>query len=96
MLLALAVCIAFPVFFTETLVAAEIDHDCCAKEEETQDCLPCLYIHAAINLLKNLREIVSFPSSPLLQFYLVQTSEKCSNNYFYHLSSVALKVRFNT
>jgi hypothetical protein len=95
-LLALSFCIIFSVFFTETLVVAEIEHDCCPKEEETQDCLPCLHIHAVINLLKNLRETVNFCSSPFLQLSLVQTSEKYSGYNFYLFSPVELKVRFNT
>ena len=99
LLLALAICLAFPFFFTETLVAAEIEHDCCPKEEtkeETQDCLPCLHFLAAENLLKNLKQTAIISSSLVPILPVVQVSEDYSSYNFYHLSSVELKVRFNT
>jgi len=93
-LLILAICIIFPIFFTETLVVNEIEHECCT-EEETQDCLPCLYFWAAINLLRNLKQEV-LSSSPVLFLSLVQIPENYFNFNSYYLSPLELKVRFNT
>jgi len=95
LLLALAVCIVFPIFFTETLIVEELDHYCCVKEEEN-DCRPCLRILAAECFLTTLRLTVIISPSPLLQSSLVQTPEKYSGFNFYHLSPIGLKVRFNT
>ena len=94
LLLAFAVFIILPIFFTETLAVAELDHDCCVKEKD--DCTPCLRILAAEYFLKTLRLTVFVTPTPLLQLSLVQTIEKCSSLDFYQPSPIDLKVRFNT
>jgi len=100
-LLVLAFCIAFPVFFTETMVIAEFDHDCTAEKEnvctkEIPICRPCLKIEAAINFLKTLRPGVVFSPSVTPLPITLQTSEPHFRVTFYHISSVNMKVRFNT
>ena len=102
LLFALAVCIVFPVFFTETLAVAKLDHDCiekidsCHVPEEEENCQPCLQIQAAEHFLKTLRLTIIFSSSPVSSLSFVQTSENLSYHIFCPLSPIELKVRFNT
>jgi len=95
LLLALAACVAFPFFFTETLVVVEIEHDCCTKEE-TQECITCLHMLAAINLQLKLKiaALVSSSFEPLL--FSIQINRDYNDLHIDYLSPVELKVRFNS
>jgi len=101
--LILAVCIVFPVFFTETLVLAELEHDCTTENEncrtttkEEEICHPCLQIEAALNFLKILKQADIVTSlTPYLTFPVKLTENNTGYNTF-SLSPVELKVRFNT
>jgi len=95
MLLVLMISIVFPFIFTETLVVAEIEHDCCTTEE-TQDCIPCLHYLVAINFLNNLKYSVFIPSSLAIISSQIKIPEWHSRSNYYYLSPVELKVRFNT
>jgi len=90
MLLIPAACIAFSVVFTETLTAAEHDHDCTGE-----DCPICLQIEAAKCFLKNLKQAVIglFLTFCLLFSVKIRKEYAC---FIPFLSPVALKVRFNT
>jgi len=90
MLLVPAACIAFSVVFTETLTAAEHDHDCTGE-----GCPVCLQIEAAKCFLKNLRQAVLGLFFSLCLVFSAQIHKKYA--YFIPLlSPVALKVRFNS
>jgi len=90
LLLIPAACIAFSVVFTETLTAAEHDHDCTGE-----DCPVCLQIEAAKCFLRNLKlAVIGLFFAVCLEFS-VQIHIK--HAYFIPLlSPVALKVRFNS
>ena len=103
LLLALAACVVFPVFFTETMTVVELDHECAAKEgncrktpTEEEICQPCLRIEAAMHFLKNLKPALVVVSSAMPLLVSAHTPEHYSYVHFYFLSPVELKVRFNT
>jgi hypothetical protein len=86
----LAVCIAFSVFFAETMIAAEYNHDCTEK-----DCPVCLRIEAAQYFLKTLK----FAGIGLfLAVFLAFSVQICKKpaHFTSFLSPVTLKVRFNS
>ena len=101
MLLVIAVCIVFSVFFTETLVLVESDHDCISEKEscritEEEICRPCLQIEAAKNFLKTLKPAgVTAYLTPDLMFP-IRFTENNSGYNAYLLSLIEQKVRFNT
>jgi hypothetical protein len=87
----MAVCVVFSVVFTETLIAEERDHDCIGE-----GCPICIQIEAAKNFLKTFK-FASF--SLLFAAFLALSAQKPPSfgKYFHFLlSSVALKVRFNS
>ena len=87
--LAIAVCIAFSVAFTENLAAGEIDHDCTGE-----NCPYCLHIETAKGFLKTLKTAGSFSS---LTSHLALTAKIPESNTecnIYPHSPIALKVRF--
>jgi hypothetical protein len=90
LLLIPAACIAFSVVFTETLIAAEHDHDCTGE-----GCSVCLQIETAKCFLKNLKLTVISLFFSICLLFSVQIRIK----YVFFiplLSPVALKVRFNS
>jgi len=88
LLLALAACFVFSVIIAETMIAGSRDHDCIGK-----DCLICMIIKTANNLLK--------PASNILFLIgclvFLGRIHKCDTGHnACPLSPVALKVRFNS
>ena len=89
--LALAVCIAFSVVFTESLAIGDIDHDCIGE-----NCPYCLHIETAKDFLKTLKTAGSFT---FLTGHLAFTAiipENDAEYTVYSQSPIALKVRFNS
>jgi hypothetical protein len=93
LLLTLTACIAFAIFFSETLAAAELDHDCIGEEH---GCLICLQIEAINNFLKTLKiaGIIVFFAGYLV--FSAQTFQRHMGFITYLYSPVALKIRLNT
>ena len=101
LILLLSVCIVFPVFFTETLIVADLAHGCenegnCTTTTEEDICYPCLQMELAKNFLK-IQRSASVIANPAfnLTFSTRFTENNAVSNYC-SLSSVKLKVRFNT
>ena len=94
LLLALTLCIAFPVVFTEMLTVAELDHECITKGE---NCRPCLYIEAAKSFLKTLKpatDITVYSAADVKPtFQYPQDYTGCNTYPFF---PITLKVRLNT
>jgi len=92
--LILVISVVFSVGFTEILAANNLDHDCCKKEEK--GCLPCLKIEIAKRFLRiiKLAGIVLFFSGPL--FFPIRIIQKDTGFNPCSLSSIEMKVRFNT
>jgi len=90
MLLIPAACIAFSVVFSETLTAAQHDHDCTGE-----GCPVCLQIEAAKCFLKNLKQAVIGLFLTFCCVFQVQVYRKLAYLILL-LSPVALKVRFNS
>ena len=92
--LVLVISVVFSVGFTEILAANNLDHDCCKKEEK--GCLPCLKIEMAKRFLRVLKlaGIVLFFN--WLLFFPIRIIQKDADYKLYHLSSIVMKVRFNT
>jgi len=91
LLLALAVCIAFSVVFTENLAAGNIDHDCIGES-----CPYCLHIETAQGFLKALKTAgaCTFFTGPLVFTAIIP--EKNAECITYPQSPIALKVRCNS
>jgi hypothetical protein len=89
--LALAVCIAFSVVSAETLVAASLDHHCTGE-----NCIPCLQIEAAKNLLKTLKVLSIVLCFAVLLVIPVLNPQKYTGFNPYFLSLVAQNVRSNS
>jgi len=91
LLLVLAVCIVFSIVSAETLIASEHDHEC------TGNCCPvCLQIEIVNCFLKtfNLAGFILLFAAFLAFFAKVHY---IYNEFFYYrLTPVALKVRFNS
>jgi hypothetical protein len=89
LLLAMAVCIAFPVILTGLLVTDCLGHDCTEP-----DCPICQKIEMAEIFLKNLKlaGIVLFFTGCFV--FLVQVIKAYAVYDAYILSPIALKVRF--
>ena len=89
--LAIAVCIAFSVAFTENLAAGEIDHDCTGE-----NCHVCLHIETAKDFLKALKTAGSFASLTGHLVFTAKTPENSTECTTYSQSPIALKVCFNS
>jgi hypothetical protein len=87
--LALAVCVVFSAFFTETLAAASLDHDCTGE-----GCPICLEIQIATNFLKTLKlaGIILFITALLM--FPARTHHTTELPCLY--SPITLKVRYNS
>ena len=99
--LVLAICVIFPVFFTETMVAAEFDHDCVAQDggcyiAKKEYCQPCLLIQAAKYFLKTFEPIIAVSCFSIPLIFSAQSSEHFIDTNYYPLSLIELKVRFNS
>ena len=90
--LLLAVCIAFPVVFTEALSYDSLDHDCTDTE-----CLPCHLIEAAKHFRKTFRQAGSFLLGAVdYLFFPAKTFITDTEFISCICSPVTLKVRFNS
>ena len=101
LLLILVLCVVFPVFFAETLNAANFDRECASEQEgcqtdEDELCQPCKQIEAAKNFLKTFKPEFIVSSSMIPTLSLAQGSEKYSEFIMCANSPIELKVRFNT
>jgi len=90
LLLILAACIFFTIVFTETLSAADHNHDCIGS-----DCPICLVIEAGHNFLKTLKFTCLLFFAAFLTFSAHILTRNTRLNAF-SLSPVTLKVRFNS
>jgi hypothetical protein len=89
--LALAVCMAFSLFFAELAIADEIDHDCAGD-----GCPVCLAIVAAHNFLKSLKPGGAAPFLAVCPAFLAQTAPNSVEFAPSLHSPIALKTRFNS
>ena len=94
LLLALAVCVLFSIFFTVILVAQSLNHACCVIEKN--ECLPCLQIEAAKNFFRTLKLVILFVLFTAHLLFRAQNPQKSVENNVYIFSPIALKVRFNS
>jgi len=94
LLLALAVCIVFSIFFTIILLTQSLNHACCVTEKS--ECLPCLQIEAAKNFFRTLKLVIFFALFAAHLLFRTQDPQKSTENNVYIFSPIALKVRFNS
>jgi ABC-type spermidine/putrescine transport system permease subunit I len=90
LLFLLAVCFVFSVFFAETMIAAEYNHDCTGE-----GCRVCLQIEVAQYFLKTLKFAGIGLFLAVCLAFSVQIPKKPAH-FTPFLSPVTLKVRFNS
>jgi hypothetical protein len=89
--LVLAACMAFSVVFSEAFIGGGHDHDCTGSE-----CLICLQINAARNLLKILKISCAALFLGAFSIFSVIILLKSSRLNIYQFSPIILKVRNNS
>ena len=91
LLLVPAVCLSFSVFFSETTIYSNHDHDCIGE-----DCPICLQIETADNFLKTLKPAsIYFLLLACFVFFALSPKNSAGFN-IYFLSLIGFKVRFNS
>ena len=91
LLIVLAVCTVFSIVSAETLIAADIDHDC-----TDHACQICIKLETVKNFLKTIKllSIISLSIASFAVYICIQ--KNISNLITYNLTPVMLKVRMNS
>ena len=97
LLLAVAICIAFPVIFGEVLVSLDIGHECHGNHGGVEaSCQVCLKIELARSLLKTIKMVSAGLTLAALLHLFTRSKLEYSEQKYFNLSPILLKVRINT